>query len=70
MAGARKNYAFQVSKVVETGLKKVGEKPCLIGECGIPMDLNEKKAFESGDYAHHTNFLDAVIRAMEVSLID
>lgn len=64
--GAFKNYSFQVSNVVKIGLQKLGKMPCLIGECGIPMDINEKAAFESGNYTHHTNFLNAVITAMEV----
>jgi hypothetical protein len=55
--------------VVKHGRRLLGEKPILIGECGIPMDLNQKKAFLTGDYAHHTNFLDAVLRAMENNLV-
>lgn len=49
-----------------SGNSNLGPVPCLIGECGIPMDINERKAFASGNYVHHTNFLDAVISAMEV----
>lgn len=41
----------------------------VIGECGIPMDINRKKAFDSGDYRHHTNFLDAVISALDSNLV-
>ncbi len=44
--GARRNYAFQVGNVKKHGLHNLGEKPCLIGECGIPMDINEKKVFQ------------------------
>ncbi|KAJ2998866.1 hypothetical protein HDV02_003976 [Globomyces sp. JEL0801] len=69
IAGARKNYAFQISNIVKGGRKNLGLKPILIGECGIPMDINERKAFESGDYTHHTNFLDAILRAMEKNLV-
>jgi hypothetical protein len=55
--------------VVKHGRRLLGEKPILVGECGIPMDINQKRAFMTGDYAHHTNFLDAVIRAMENNLV-
>ena len=41
--GAKRNYSSQVSNVVKNGLSLCGEKPCLMGECGIPMDINEKK---------------------------
>lgn len=66
MKGASQNYLDQITYIVNTGFAKVGDKPILIGECGIPMDINEKRAFETGDYIHHNNFLDAVINAMEV----
>lgn len=66
LTGANKNYLHQITNITRIGLKRVGVTPSLIGECGIPMDINEKKAFETGDYTHHNNFLDAVINAMEV----
>jgi hypothetical protein len=37
--GARDNYSLQIRKIVEESLKSLGEKPVLIGECGVPMDL-------------------------------
>lgn len=65
---------------MEAGTKNCGLRPTLIGECGIPMDINEKEvqsmnltlfqAFCTGDYTHHDIFLDAVISALEVILID
>ncbi|KAG5459133.1 MAG: hypothetical protein BJ554DRAFT_503, partial [Olpidium bornovanus] len=69
LAGARKNYEKQVRNVIKAGLANVGDKPCLIGECGIPFDINQKSGFKTGDYTHHSNFLDAVIRAMESNLV-
>ena len=66
LAGARRNYASQIQSIKMSGMTNLGPVPCLIGECGIPMDINERKAFASGNYIHHTNFLDAVISAMEV----
>jgi hypothetical protein len=41
--GAYRNYSTQLSNVKRAGLANVGEKPCLIGECGIPMDINQRK---------------------------
>ncbi|KAJ3414951.1 hypothetical protein HDV05_005782 [Chytridiales sp. JEL 0842] len=68
--GAIQNYSGQVRNIVNIGTKKVGERPILIGECGIPMDINEKKAFETGDFTHHTNFLNACINAMECNMVN
>ncbi|KAI9101783.1 glycoside hydrolase superfamily [Phlyctochytrium arcticum] len=71
VTGANRNYYGQIKNIVHDGRKLVGaNKPIVFGECGIPMDMNEKKAFETGDYSHHTNFLDAMINALEGSLVN
>ncbi|KAF9107190.1 hypothetical protein BGX29_007091 [Mortierella sp. GBA35] len=67
--GAKKNYHGQLSNVLRLGLQNVGTKPCLVGECGIPMDINQRAAFMSGDYGYHAKFLDAVLSAMESNLL-
>ncbi|GJJ76555.1 endoglycosylceramidase [Entomortierella parvispora] len=67
--GARKNYKGQIANILNTGLQNVGNKPCLIGECGIPMDINQRQAFMSGDYGHHSKFLDAVLGSLEANLL-
>ncbi|KAG0054957.1 hypothetical protein BGZ83_009941 [Gryganskiella cystojenkinii] len=67
--GAKKNYRGQLANVLNYGLQNVGNKPCVIGECGIPMDINQRQAFLSGDYGHHAKFLDAVLSAMESNLL-
>jgi hypothetical protein len=41
--GAKKNYSGQVKNITNIGMKLVGATPCLFGECGIPMDINDKK---------------------------
>ncbi|KAJ1537843.1 hypothetical protein HK405_014312, partial [Cladochytrium tenue] len=68
--GAKRNYEDQIRTIVETGLKNVGPRPVVFGECGIPMDIDQKKAFETGDYTLHTKFLDACISAMEANLVN
>ncbi|KAJ3122642.1 hypothetical protein HK100_011897 [Physocladia obscura] len=58
LSGAEKNYTGQIKNIVASGRNVVGDRPILMGECGIPMDINEKKAFETGDYRTHNKFLD------------
>lgn len=48
----------------------MGEKPCILGEVGIPMDINNKIAFSDDNYSKHVHFLDAVIYAVETNLIN
>ncbi|KAJ1507489.1 hypothetical protein HMI54_004080 [Coelomomyces lativittatus] len=69
MRGAKKNYRNQLLRIKRTGMDRVGLVPMVVGECGIPMDLNRRAAFDTGDYMHHNNFLDAVISAMESNLV-
>jgi len=37
--GARDNYSLQIRTLVEEAYKSLGEKPVLLGECGVPMDM-------------------------------
>ena len=37
--GVRDNFALQIRNIVEAGYESLGEKPVIIGECGIPMDM-------------------------------
>ncbi|KAJ3207820.1 hypothetical protein HDU67_007205 [Dinochytrium kinnereticum] len=70
VSGASKNYGGQIGNIVKAGIQRVGTKPVLLGECGMPMDINKKKAFETGDYKLHTDFLDACLTAFEANLVN
>jgi hypothetical protein len=37
--GARDNYSLQISNIAESAYRSLGDKPVIIGECGIPMDM-------------------------------
>ncbi|KAJ3105467.1 hypothetical protein HDU97_008083 [Phlyctochytrium planicorne] len=43
VSGATTNYQGQIGNIVRNGLERVGTKPILMGECGMPMDINKKK---------------------------
>ncbi|KAF1806066.1 glycoside hydrolase superfamily [Mucor lusitanicus] len=68
--GAKKNYRGQIRNIKQDGLRDMGEKPCILGEVGIPMDINNKIAFSDDNYSKHVHFLDAVIYAVETNLIN
>ncbi|KAI9333868.1 glycoside hydrolase superfamily [Obelidium mucronatum] len=70
LAGAEANYTGQMRNIVNTGKRLVGHRAVLMGECGIPMDINEKQAYSTGNYNTHNNFLDTVIRSMETNLLN
>jgi hypothetical protein len=37
--GARENYTLQIRNIVEKAYDALGERPVLLGECGVPMDM-------------------------------
>ncbi|GLB39573.1 putative cellulase (glycosyl hydrolase family 5) [Lyophyllum shimeji] len=67
--GARDNFALQIRNLVEHGYSSLGEKPFVIGECGIPMDMNKKEAFVTEDFTWQTRMMDAMMTALERSLV-
>lgn len=42
--GARDNYLLQISNIANEGYRSLGEKPVIIGECGIPFDMKYVRA--------------------------
>ncbi|KAI0356759.1 glycoside hydrolase [Trametes cingulata] len=67
--GARDNFALQIRNIVEAGYRALGETPVIIGECGIPMDMNKGEAFETDRWDWQTKMMDAMITALERSLV-
>lgn len=67
--GARENYTLQIQNVVESGYRVLGESPVIIGECGVPMDMNNRDAFQSDNFIWQTRMFDALMTALESSLV-
>ncbi|KAH9834996.1 glycoside hydrolase superfamily [Rhodofomes roseus] len=67
--GARDNFALQIRNIVEAGYRSLGEKPVIIGECGIPMDLNKGEAFKTDRWHWQTRMMDAMLTALDRSLV-
>ncbi|KAJ7243602.1 glycoside hydrolase [Mycena haematopus] len=67
--GARDNFSLQIRNIVEGGYRALGEKPVLVGECGVPMDLNKGEAFQTDDFTWQARMMDAMITGLERSLV-
>ncbi|KAI8818413.1 glycoside hydrolase superfamily [Fimicolochytrium jonesii] len=70
VTGTNKNYMGQIKSITDAGRKLYPEKAIVFGECGLAMDINSKHAFDTGDYTQHTIFLNAMLSAMEGSLVN
>ncbi|KAG6810021.1 hypothetical protein H0H92_013656, partial [Tricholoma furcatifolium] len=67
--GARDNYSLQISNLVKRAHESLAETPVLFGECGIPMDMNKKEAFLTEDFSWQARMMDAMLVALERSLV-
>lgn len=68
-SGLRRNYAAQLRNLVQHATKLLGPVPTLIGEVGIPFDINNRKAFRTGNYSKQRELLHGLISAMEDNLL-
>jgi hypothetical protein len=57
--------ADQVADILRQSERKLRGAPTLIGETGIPFDMQRKRAFRSGDFRMQVRALDATLRALE-----
>ncbi len=72
LIGARRIQAAfnaQIAELVRVSREQMGGVPTLVGEFGIPFDLNEGRAFRTGDYADQAAVLDRSFRAIEANLV-
>jgi len=62
-------YAKQLGGLKQINQNVMGGLPMLIGEFGIPFEMNEGAAYRSGDYTAQLVALDANYRALEENLL-
>jgi hypothetical protein len=61
----RKTFHKNMEHLKEETIKALHHQPTLVGEFGIPFDLNEKNAYKTGDFSDQEACLDRSFRAME-----
>ncbi|KAI0232572.1 hypothetical protein L0F63_004935 [Massospora cicadina] len=64
-ASVRKCFQEMIALIQAEGREAFGETPCLIGECGIPFNLDNQAAYTTGDYSQQVRALDATLNATE-----
>ncbi|MDR1277589.1 MAG: cellulase family glycosylhydrolase [Treponema sp.] len=47
----------------------MGNMPCLLGEFGLPFDLNGRRAYKTGDYSVHEEALSMYYDAIDANLL-
>jgi hypothetical protein len=54
-------FVAQLGAAKQAGIAEMGGVPTLMGEFGIPFDLDNKAAYLSGDFSTHIAALDATL---------
>ena len=55
----RNSLRDQLKSLREEGIERSGKHPCILSEFGIPYDMDDKKAYKTGDYSSQSAALDA-----------
>jgi len=70
--GARrisKSFARQLTRFKQQSSQFLGGAPVLVGEIGIPFDLQHKKAYRTGNFDQQIKAMDRSLRALEDTLL-
>ncbi|KAG7379107.1 hypothetical protein PHYBOEH_012038, partial [Phytophthora boehmeriae] len=65
----RKAHQQQLAHVASFGRQRMGNAPTLIGETGIPYNMNNARAYISGDYSAQIEAMDNTISNLESQLL-
>jgi hypothetical protein len=65
----RQCYVDQIAGIVQRNNENMKNAPLLIGETGIPFDMQNKKAYRTGKFSMQIKALDATMVALEENLV-
>jgi hypothetical protein len=62
-------FAQQLGGLARVNRERMGNPPLLLGEFGIPYEMNDGEAYRTGDWSKHEMLLDANYRALDAHLL-
>ena len=65
----RNCFRDQLKAIREEGMVNMGNRPCVFTEIGIPFDMDNKSAYQTGDFSSQVAAMDANHYALESSLV-
>jgi hypothetical protein len=68
-AAVQRMHARQLRAIADYGRRQMRGAPTLIGETGIPFNLNGARAFRTGDYRAQEDAMDNTISSLEDNLL-
>jgi hypothetical protein len=68
--GIASAYQEQLGGLHHWSRSEMGALPFLLGEFGVPYEMNGGEAYRTGDYTKHAIALDATYRALDATLLN
>jgi len=65
----RQAFIEQLAHIKNWAQEGMGGVPTLIGETGIPFDMQNKRAYRTGNFSRQIKALDAIMQALEANLL-
>ncbi|MBE0685415.1 MAG: cellulase family glycosylhydrolase [Anaerolineaceae bacterium] len=66
----RKTFYQQLKHIKNDSNEKLGGVPTVIGEFGVPYDLNKKRSYKSGDFSSQAEALDLYYQIIDELFLD
>ncbi|MDY7077159.1 MAG: cellulase family glycosylhydrolase [Chloroflexota bacterium] len=66
----QRSFVEQLAHIKDWAMEQMGGVPTLIGEFGIPFDMQKKRAYRAGDFSRQAQAMDASFQAMEANLLN
>ncbi len=66
----RRYFIAALRELKDWSARKMAGSPTILGEFGLPFDLNGARAYRTGDYRVHERALSAYYDAVDASLLD
>jgi hypothetical protein len=66
----RRSLVEQLARIKHWTTEQMGDVPTLVGEFGIPFDMQNKRAYRTGDFSRQVQAMDASFQAMEANLLN
>jgi hypothetical protein len=65
----QRSFASQLARIKSHAVEKMGGIPTIIGEFGIPFDMNDRRAYRTSDFSQQEQALDRSFRALDANLL-
>jgi hypothetical protein len=65
----RQSFVEQIARLKDESSELLGGVPTLVGEFGIPFDLQDGRAYRTGDFSQQVQAMDDTFQALEANLL-